>query len=487
MQPAFSNWTQRPKSDVLIVPFTQGKTAHPATKHPLPLLGPVATQDFTGKQAELAWVYPDHLPKNQAKSQKEKRWLLVGLGSKKEMTTETIRQAYATATRACIKKELDHVSILLLDEHAATATAVAEAVALSNYAFDNYKKKKTHLLKRLTLIGTSAAGQNAARVASITCEGITLTRDLINGNADDITPQALTTLARKLSRQFPKLTTTILGKKQLEKEKLGLILAVNQSSPREPALIIMKYKGDPKTTDHTVLVGKGITYDTGGLSLKTSSGMETMKADMGGAATAFGALYATIKHKLKINLTVVIPTTENCIGGKSYKVGDVYKAADGTTVEINNTDAEGRLVLADAIAYSKKKLNPTRIIDFATLTGAVIVALGHDAIGMMGNNKQLKESLHAAATKADEVVVELPLLDSYKRHLKSDIADLKNSGGRAAGSITAGLFLKHFVGKTPWTHFDIAGTAYSPQYLPYNPTRATGAGVRFMIEFLKRK
>jgi leucyl aminopeptidase len=278
----------------------------------------------------------------------------------------------------------------------------------------------------------------------------------------------------------------MFDKKRIEKEGMGLLLAVNQGSPREPVFIILEYKGDPRSKDHTVLVGKGVTYDTGGLDLKPSGSMLTMKSDMSGAAIVLGTMLTAVRLELKVNLTIVIAATENCIGSKSYKPGDVFRGYLGKTVEIGNTDAEGRLTLADALAYADANLSPTRMINLATLTGGVVVALGDQITGLMSNNDKLVNQLMKASETAGEPLWRLPLRKEYREFYRSDIADIKNCGsGRAASSITGGLFLEDFVGNTPWAHFDIAGTAFLPKARGYLPQHASGVAVRTLIDFLE--
>jgi len=235
-----------------------------------------------------------------------------------------------------------------------------------------------------------------------------------------------------------------------------------------------------------VIVGKGITFDTGGLNLKPTGGMETMKCDMAGAATVLGVIQAASMLGLKVNVTGVIASTENCIDAKSYKPGDVYEGYAGKSVEIGNTDAEGRLVLADALAYTEKNLKPTRIIDLATLTGAVEVALGNEATGLLSNNDALSDLIASCGGITGERVWRLPMYEEYKDQLKSDVADIKSTGGRSAGCITAAVFLHEFVGKTPWVHLDIAGTAFLNDGKRYLPKHATGVGVRLLISLLEK-
>ena len=278
-----------------------------------------------------------------------------------------------------------------------------------NYTFDKLrgrtlKEKAPVLLSHVNFVGASKESLKAAKKALTICKGVYFTRDLVNGNADDVTPQYIGEVAKELAKDFPSIKTTVFDKKRIEQEKMGLLLAVARGSAVDPAFIIAEYTGKPGAKDHTVLVGKGVTFDTGGLNLKATGSMETMKYDMAGAATALGILYAVASLGLKMNVTVVIPTTENCIGSRSYKPGDVYRAYNGKTVEICNTDAEGRLILADALAYTVKNLKPTRIIDFATLTGAIEIALGSEAVGLMCNNGKIEADLIRAGNETFERV-----------------------------------------------------------------------------------
>jgi len=241
---------------------------------------------------------------------------------------------------------------------------------------------------------------------------------------------------------------------------MGLLLAVNRGSSQDPAFIILRYQGDRKLKEHTVFLGKGITFDTGGLNIKQTGQMETMKCDMAGAAAVLGLFRAVAGLGMRVNITGVIASTENAIGPLSYKPGDVYTSHSGKTVEIVNTDAEGRLILADALSYATQHLHPTAMIDLATLTGSVVIALGEEVTGLFSNHRKLAKKLSDAGLVSGERLWELPTYPEYKEQLRSSIADLKNSGGRKAGWITAALFLQEFVGDVPWAHLDIAGTAY---------------------------
>ena len=433
-----------------------------------------ALKDFNGKKGETLLTYDG-----------EQRILLLGLGKKEKASVEVLRRAYSCAVKVLHKKKFKHVDLLFPDckqkEH--FFRGITEGIALSNYTF-SYKDKPEEpvvLLESVTFIGV----EKSPLIDEITtiAEGVHFVRDLINSNADDKTDQLI-----KLAKQLhPKVKTTVFDKKWISEEKMGLLLAVNRASSKDPVLIQASYKGDPKSKVHIVLVGKGVTYDTGGLSLKPTSNMLTMKSDMGGAATVLGAVKTAAALGLKVNVTALTPVTENCIGSNSYKLGDVYRSYSGKTVEINNTDAEGRLILADAIAYAVKNLKPSYIVDLATLTGACVVALGEEFSGLFSNDDDLAETLLEAADQVDELMWRLPVHDSYQEMLKSDIADMVNAGKREGGAITAALFLQNFTEDVPWAHIDIAGPAFVEKPRYYNPIKGTGYGVRMLIEFLKRE
>lgn len=484
--------SHRKKADLLAIPFWQGK------KHPEiaaveaanlePLFAPaVASGDFKGKKGEVLVLYTEGEP--------EPRLALVGLGSAKEASVETVRRSYAALARACQARRVETLNVLLPTvtklKKKGGLRGVVEGLLLANYAFEKLKKslkkeKKTVLLKKSTLIGADRGDLSLAKRFALTADGVYFARDLVNGNADDVTPQFLAQQARHLAKTFTQVKTTVFDRRRLEKEKMGLLLAVNRGSCREPAFIITEYRGNPRSKDSTVLVGKGISYDTGGLDLKTGPGMMDMRGDMGGAAAVLGTILAAASLGLKVNVTGVIPTTENSIDAESYKQGDVYTGYAGKSVEIRSTDAEGRLVLADALAYACENLNPTRLIDFATLTGSIVVALGDAAMGIMGNDDKLIKSLEKAGKETFERVWQMPLFDEYKEALKSDVADLRNVGTRAGSACVAGQFLHEFITKkVPWVHCDIAGGAFLDKAKDYNPKNGTGLGVRLMIELLE--
>ncbi|MGR3911895.1 MAG: leucyl aminopeptidase [Candidatus Rhabdochlamydia sp.] len=439
--------------------------------------------DFLAKEGEVTTLYLD--------LEKEKRLVLLGCGKKEECSLESWRRAISSAVKLARQKKWKALNIYTPSEEG-VASAITEGVFLTHYIFDalkcdTLKKEAKALLESVCLVGISEEVFKKCQRAFLITESVNFTRDLVNGNADDITPQKLASVARELAASYPVLETTVMGKEEMKKEGLGLILAVNRSSVRDPALITVKYQGNPNSNTYTALVGKGITYDTGGLNLKPRGSMETMKDDMSGAGSVLGTLKAVASLKLPVNIIGVIPSTENSIGSNSYKPGDVYKSYSGKTVEIADTDAEGRLVLADAISYLEAHYPVSHIIDLATLTGGVVVALGEHVTGLFSNNQALADALTTSGEKVYERVWRLPLYDEYKESLKSSIADIKNAGDRKASAINGALFIQEFVKKeTPWAHLDIAGTAYLSTPHGYHTTPATGVGVRLLVEYFSQ-
>ncbi len=482
------DFKERKISDCLIMPFYQGEKsalmAAAADELAADLKPLLSLKDFKGSLKECCFVY--------LQGRKEKRLLLLGLGKKGEIDAESLRKAYAEAAKACQQKGLKNICVLLPDcEVKNKVLGVAEGIFLANYSFlrlkcHSIKESVFSLLEKMEFICVGREDFAAIEVAKVIAAGVHFTRDLVNNNADDTLPKMMAEAASEFSKLSPKVKVEIFDKKRLEKEKMGLLLAVNRGSAHEPFLISIHYNGNPKSKERHVLVGKGITYDTGGLSLKPSTSMDTMKSDMAGAGAVMGALHAIINLNLPVNITGVMPVTENAIGSRSYKPGDVYVGYSGKTVEVVNTDAEGRLILADALAYTVDKLQPASIIDLASLTGAVVVALGDDVAGFFANNDKLAEGLLASSRKTGETIWRLPLHKEYKALLKSEIGDIKNSTGRGAGPITAALFLEEFVdSKIPWAHLDIAGTSFIAKPRDYFSTLATGAGVRLLVDYFQ--
>ncbi len=469
----------RPEADLVVLPFWQGaKKGEPAAsiapfKEELRLV--LEETDFKGKEGETFLLYTG--------KKKESRLLLLGCGKKSEASDEALRKAVSAAVKLCRKKKWTSLTVIA-PEGGAYHIGITEGVLLANYVFNQLRSEQESELKKFCLVGVNKKQAEACKRAQVISTAVNFARDLINGNADDITPQALSDTAEKLAKEHKTLKTTVLGKKELTKEGLGLILAVSRASFRDPALIIVEYRGKPSSKETTAIIGKGITYDTGGLILKPKGGMETMKDDMSGAAAVLGTLKALAELKAPVNVIGVIPSAENSIGSRSYKPGDVYKSYSGKTVEIADTDAEGRLVLADAISYVQDHYKPTRMVDLATLTGGIIIALGEEVSGLFSNDDKLAKKLYEAGEATFERLWRFPLFPEYRKPLDSMIADIRNSADRKASSITGATFIKEFVKNTPWAHLDIAGTAYLSTPRHYHSTPATGVGVRLLVEFL---
>jgi leucyl aminopeptidase len=491
-----THFSKRKTTDALVLPFwnEEGKAKEAfklSSKFEIDYSLPIKYKDFTAEEGSCVSLYFD--------KGTEKRIVLLGLGEKSKFSLENVRLIFAEMAQYARKNAWHTLNVVVPECESGDFSqeeflqALCEGIALPNYYFDLYKdktvkKNKKTLLSTVYLIGIKQWNREA-KDTQIIVDAVHFTRDLINGNADDVTPLYLASEAKRVFRSNSSVKVTIFDKKSITSMGMGLLLAVNRGSKIEPRLIVVEYEGNPKSNERTVLIGKGVTYDTGGLNLKPTGFMEEMKCDMSGAAAVLGTLKAIAELELPVNVIAVIPATENGIDAESFKPGDCYKSYSGKTVEIGNTDAEGRLILADALAYAVKKLKPTHIIDFATLTGAVVVALGEDVTGLMSNNDALAEELIEAGKKTYERVWRLPLVEEYKKQLNSKIADLKNIGEkREAGTITAALFLQEFVEGIPWAHLDIAGTAYPRNgNKVYHNSAASGVGVRLMVQFFKNK
>ncbi len=327
----------------------------------------------------------------------------------------------------------------------------------------------------------ASASPLAAGVA--VAEGQRLARRLAMLPGNICTPEYLARTARDMARRH-KLGVKVLGRREMQRLKMGSFLAVAQGTTQDPKLIVLEYKGGRRGEAPVALVGKGLCFDTGGVSLKPPAGMELMKFDMSGAAGVFGAMEAVARLRPRVNVVALVGSTTNVIDGDAIRPGDVVRAGDGTSIEIQNTDAEGRLVLADVLHFAKR-YKPQAVIDAATLTGAVVIALGNTTVGVMGNDQAVVDEVLAAGRRGNETGWQLPLFDEYKELLKSDVADLRNIGGRSAGTITAGCFLAHFAEGMPWVHLDVAGTAYSETDLTVLPKGPTGTPVRTFVEFVR--
>ncbi len=419
------------------------------------------------------------------------RVVLTGLGKEKEFTIEKVRQAAGRSALYLSGLGLTSFSTILHHEMKplrGASQAILEGCILGLYRFDKYKTNDNGNSKReITAITLLVDGREEEKAAwdgaftgKVLAEAANFTKDMVNEPSNYMTPSIMAETAMLLAKNF-KLKCKILGRDEMESLGMGSLLGVARGSAEPPKFIILEYnmgrKGKP-----VVLVGKAITFDTGGISIKPAENMEQMKSDMAGGAAVMGTFMAIAGLKLPLNVVGLIPAVENMPGGNAYKPGDILKAMNGKTIEVISTDAEGRLILADALAYAKR-YEPKGVINIATLTGACVVALGKNATGMLGTDDKLKVMLKDAGERAFERVWELPLWEEYEELLKSDIADMKNAGAREAGTIAGGIFLKKFT-DYPWIHLDIAGTSWNSKEGPYRPKGATGVGVRLLTEFL---
>jgi leucyl aminopeptidase len=439
-----------------------------------------ATADFTGKRDESALIYP---------TGPAGRVLLVGLGKREDIGRAPLRRGAAVAAKLARKTGVQTAAIHVASEAAAIplrdlAQVVAEGAAQGAWLFDAMKQPPEEprpILESVTLLCADAAEAEVGhRVGEAIAAGQILARELQVLPANVCTPDHLATTASELARRHG-FGLTVLDRKALEKEGLGAILAVGGGSGHEPRLIALEYAGAEGKP--VVLVGKGITFDTGGISIKPAERMEDMKYDMSGAAAVIGTFEMLGRLKPAVHVVGLIPTAENMVSGTAYRPGDIVKSHLGKTIEVINTDAEGRLILADALSWARR-YDPACVVDAATLTGAVVIGLGHAAAAVLGTDAALVDGLRQAAERAGERVWEMPFWDDYREHIKSEVADMKNSGGRPAGTITAAWFLREFAEGYPWAHLDIAGTAYTDRETPASVKGPTGMGVRLFSEFL---
>ncbi len=418
------------------------------------------------------------------------RILVAGLGPRHKIRHESFRITSGKMAKKASDMDLDEYCIVIPNNLPVNSkiaiNAIVEGARLALYSFDKYKKEKKTKLPNITIISSDAKASQTIVKANSVSEGVLYARSIANLPPNECNPAHLAGFAKSLSSKN-KLKCAILSKSELKQKGFGGITAVGQGSKNEPKLIILEYNGK-KDAKPTVLVGKAVTFDTGGISIKPADKMDEMKFDKCGGCTVLGVMKAVSELKLPINLIGIIPSVENMPGGESYRPGDIIKLYDGKTAEILNTDAEGRLILFDALSYGIKTYKPKEIIDFATLTGACIVALGANVAGLVSNNKKIADKIAKSSQSTGEQVWQLPINDDYMDMIKSDYADIKNTGpGRVAGTITAAAFLANAVGNTPWAHFDIAGTAWvqaGSKEKSYNPKGATGFGVRLMLDYL---
>ena len=413
--------------------------------------------------------------------------IFVGLGKAEDLTLTALRITVKKALLSSFLKKCEEVELVPNATDEKSVIAIIEGYLIGTYKWDKYKSKpkdeQSTALKNVYLV---APDKKEFRQAVIICQGVNFTRNLVNDNADVVTADLFEKEAKELIKGHKNVTVEILNEKELKAKGLNLHVAVNQGSDKEPKLIIIKYNGGGAKEEYTAVLGKGMTFDTGGLNLKPSNHIETMRIDMSGAGAVMGMLKNILELKVPKNIIFAMGMAENAIGPGAYKPGDVFTGYGGKSVEIGNTDAEGRLVLADAIAYLVKNYKPARIIDLATLTGACVVALGFDYSGLFSNNDDLARQLILSSTDTDDRVWRLPVYPEIKEYIKSQIADLKNTSSmRGAGACTAAEFLRSFTEGTVWAHLDIAGSAFVENGCRmYFNHGATGAGVRLVTHYL---
>lgn len=413
-----------------------------------------------------------------------KHIILVGMGKPDQLTYDKLRKLAAISAQSAMTLAAQSLALVFPGDNNSgeKIQALVEGVILGTYNFTEYKTKKseTQPIEQLFIVcKKSSAVEKKLREAQTIAANVNFARNLVNHPSCYLTPRKMAQIAEDLAREHD-LEIITLDVEQMKRLHMDALLAVAQGSSQPPRMIAMRYMGNPDSEQLVAFVGKGITFDSGGISLKPSQNMGEMKDDMAGAAAVLAAMKTVAQLKPKINILGVMPCTENMPSGSALKPGDIISSMGGKTIEIISTDAEGRLILADAITYAKQ-LGATQIIDLATLTGACLIALGDIASGIIANNSELTKDVLLAAQQTGEKMWELPHYEEYAELIDSDIADVKNTGGRLAGTITAGLFIQKFVGDTPWVHIDIAGTADINKATGYNQKGATGVGVRTLV------
>lgn len=442
--------------------------------------------DFKPKPGAVHLLYP-------AGRIAAKRLVLAGLGKRNEFTLNRLRQAVGKAASSLRAAGARDVTVLVDGfgrNSEELSQALVEGSMLGLYRFLKYKTNEENDRNKditlITLLTETAASvkllQTGAKTGAVIADSTSMVRDMVSSPPVDMTPTIVAAKARELARQFG-LTVQVLERAQMQKLGMGALLGVASGSVQPPKFIIVEHRKGGKKP-FIALVGKTITFDSGGISIKPSENMDKMKDDMSGGAAVLGAMRTAAALKLPLNIVGLLPATENMPSGSAYKPGDVLRTLSGQTIEIINTDAEGRLILSDALAYACR-YKPAVIVDIATLTGACRVALGQEATGMVGTDEKLKQKIREAGEKTGERVWEMPLWEGYYDQIKSDIADMKNAGGRDGGVITAAALLSKFVQKYPWVHLDIAATAWTEKERPYTPKGATGIGMRLLTQFLR--
>ena len=432
---------------------------------------------LTDYEKSTALVY---LEKN-----KTKKVILLGIGEEKDFSLEKVRMLGGSLARLCREQKMSDPCLLIPEKIQKTPQLIknlTEGMLIGGYIFEEYKsKREKDLVRSFSILSVKIADAiTQVKEAQILAESVNLARDLINRPGNVVCPAQMVVEAKLVAAKTG-MTCKVLVEKEMEKLGMGALLSVARGSVQPPKLIVLEYTGDIKSKNKTAFVGKGVTFDSGGISIKPSDGMGEMKDDMGGAAAVLAAMQAIAQLKLPVNITAVLPCVENMPSGSASKPGDIVKAASGKTIEIISTDAEGRMILADAVWYAGAKLGVQNIIDIATLTGAASVALGEFVAGVVTSNQSLCDIVIAASRRSGEKCWQMPSYEEYKEYNNSDVADIKNSGGRFGGMITGGLFIGEFTDK-PWVHIDIGNTVTAKTTKGYNVKGPTGFGVRLLVE-----
>lgn len=453
----------------------------------------IKTGDFKGKKSEMM-VLPV-----TGHYKKVDRFFLIGLGEKEKYNVTTLRNVLGKAIKNVQKYPVENISILVRKEiipdndWSRFGQTVVEGVELGSYKFDNYKSKKNDEdksnLKNIEFISVPDKFKNATmkgiKAGEVLAASTIFTRNLGNHPSNVATPKMLAETAKSMANELG-MDCEILTEKKMQSLNMNALLAVAKGSKEPPQMIILEYIGSKKKQHPFIFVGKGVTFDSGGISLKPGKSMDEMKYDMSGGGTVLGIMKAVASLNLQLNVVGIVPAVENLPSGSATKPGDIVKSMSGTTIEVLNTDAEGRMILADALTYAEK-YEPKYVINLATLTGAVVVAIGNVAAGIMGNDEKLVNEVKNLSDISGEKVWPFPLFDEYKEQIKSKIADIKNIGQNGAGVTTAGAFLSNFTDKYKWAHIDIAGVAWTNQDIAIAPKGATGFGVRLLVEWLRSK
>lgn len=449
----------------------------------------LASEEFSGKFLQTLMLRTDRKIASA-------RLLLLGLGKRNEATLDRIRQAMGRAATQVREMGFYQFSTQIHGKGISRtavqdlAQAMVEGALLGLYQFQVYKTDRQTLPKEVRechLIEPDdkkiVEVQMGVLRGKLIAEAVNYVRDLCNTPSNVVTPSRLAEEAKKIASDYH-LRLEVLERSDMERLGMGALVGVARGTVEPPKFIVLEYEGAKKKGRPVALIGKSVTFDSGGISLKPAENMEQMKYDMSGGATVLGTVRVAAQLKLPLNIVGVLPATDNMPSGTAMHPGDVVTTLSGKTVEVINTDAEGRLCLADALAYAKR-YEPTAMIDLATLTGACVVALGHHAMALFGSDPKLTAQIQKASDETGERVWQMPLWEEYYDQIKSEIADLKNTGGRPGGSITAALFLKQFVGETPWVHLDIAGTSWNGERpRPYIPKGSTGTGLRLLVQYL---